>query len=491
MRLGARPKACYLLDSPAKCEAPGDMAYRAKISYNLSRYLKIGAIMSEKDTILAELEAVKAALARLGGVGSLDDIVCECAKSLSQRTMQRRLHTLQQQGGLTISGQARSTRYHLIEEDSLPFPLSGAAQGILKLVSRPIQQRQPVGYDREFLARYQPNKSRYLSQSESDELMKIAKTNVAPNTIGGTHAQSILNRLLIDLSWNSSRLEGNTYSLLETQRLIELGKNADDKSLFEAQMILNHKDAIEFLVSSVSSEPLNSVFVRNLHALLANNLLPDSAAGGRLRQSSVGIAQSVYEPLAIPAVIVEHFELIFQKATQIIDPIEQAFFFMVHLPYLQPFDDVNKRVSRLMANFPLMQHNLSPLSFIDVPKSLYIQATLAVYESNQTELLKEIFLWAYRRSIARYAALRQSLGEPDPFRFKYRELIESTVAKIVTENISLDDAPAVIKNRIKVAPLKDREKLTEIIDTELLSLHEGNIARYKIPLPVFLAWKIK
>ena len=93
---------------------------------------------------------------------------------------------------------------------------------------------------------------------------------------------------------------------------------------------------------------------------------------------------------------------------------------MVQLPYLQPFDDVNKRVSRLAANIPLIRHNLSPLSFTDVPRATYTDAMLGVYELNRIELLRDVFIWAYERSAARYAAVRQSLGEPDPFRLRYR-----------------------------------------------------------------------
>jgi hypothetical protein len=103
-------------------------------------------------------------------------------------------------------------------------------------------------------------------------------------------------------------------------------------------------------------------------------------------------------------------------ATAINDPFEQAFFVMVQLPYLQPFDDVNKRVSRLAANIPLIKCNLAPPSFTDVPRQTYTEAVLGVYDLNTIDLLKDVFMWAYERSAARYAAVRQSLGEPDPFR---------------------------------------------------------------------------
>ena len=135
----------------------------------------------------------------------------------------------------------------------------------------------------------------------------------------------------------------------------------------------------------------------NLHALLSNNLLPDPGASGRLRTFDVGIYKSVFVPLAVPQLISELFDVILEKTKQIKNPFEQAFFTMVHLPYLQPFDDVNKRVSRLAANIPFAHHNLSPLSFIDVPDDIYIQGMIGVYELNRVELLKDVFLWAYER----------------------------------------------------------------------------------------------
>ena len=136
--------------------------------------------------------------------------------------------------------------------------------------------------------------------------------------------------------------------------------------------------------------------------LLSNNLLANPKARGQLRQIPVGIGCTVYHPLEIPQLIEECFVRIIETAAHIIDPFEQAFFSMIHLPYLQPFEDVNKRVSRLTANIPLIRNNLAPLSFIDVPKNDYISGLLALYELNKTELIRDVFIWAYERSSAHY-----------------------------------------------------------------------------------------
>ena len=165
-------------------------------------------------------------------------------------------------------------------------------------------------------------------------------------------------------------------------------------------MILNHKDAIEFLVDGAEEIGFNRYTLLNLHALLADNLLADPEATGRLRHIGVGIAGSVFHPLEMPPLIQECFDQVLAAASAIRDPFEQAFFAMVQLPYLQPFDDVNKRVSRLAANIPLFKGNLSPLSFEDVPRDLYTEAILGVYELKRIELLRDVFLWAYGRSAA-------------------------------------------------------------------------------------------
>src|SRR6185369_1948120 len=133
----------------------------------------------------------------------------------------------------------------------------------------------------------------------------------------------------------------------------------------------------------------------------------------------------------MPQLIEESFDQILATATAIADPFEQAFFVMVQLPYLQPFDDVNKRASRLAANIPLIKRNLTPLSFTDVPRQTYTEAVLGVYELNKIDLLKDVFIWAYERSAARYAAVRQSLGEPDPLRLRYREQLRELIAALV------------------------------------------------------------
>jgi hypothetical protein len=340
---------------------------------------------------------------------------------ISRRTLIRRLNALVDQGRLRRQGEARALIYvlpsaapsptagvqahaditeaadRLTAEAETYVPLSDAGREVRNYIRRPIQQRKPVGYNRDFVESYRPNESFYLPPGIREHLGRIGRSPAVERP-AGTYAHDILNRLLIDLSWASSRLEGNTYTRLDTENLIEKGQAAEGKDRRETQMILNHKAAIELLVQNAEEIGFNAFTFFNLHALLSENLLPNPRDSGRLREAIVGIEGTVFHPLAIPQQIEDYFRLILDKAGMIGDPFEQAFFIMVQFPYLQPFADVNKRVSRLGANISLIQRNLCPLSFVDVPERAYVDGTLGVYELNRVELLRDVFVWAYERS---------------------------------------------------------------------------------------------
>lgn len=452
----------------------------------------------------AELDALLAAAS-----ASPDGISLDTAQRLlphlPRRTLQRRLALLVRQGRLTPAGKGRALHYrlagppgqHAVEmstnaaagataQASL-LPLSGAGAEVLKLVNRPIALRSPVGYRRELLDRYVPNRTHYLPARLRAHLHELGRSPIEDRR-AGTYARQILDRLLIDLSWSSSRLEGNTYSRLDTQNLIAFGHTAEGKDRVETQMVLNHKQAIEMLVDQADEIGFNRYTFRNLHALLADNLLRDPGAAGRLRIIEVAITGTVFHPLAIPQQIDDCFGLLLAKADAIVDPFEQAFFIMVHLPYLQPFEDVNKRVSRLGANIPMIRQNLAPLSFVDVPETEYIAGTLGVYELNRVELLRDVFAWAYERSCQRYTAIKDSLPEPDPLRLRYREALSEVVGGIVRglkpiEHESIRALSAALVDSVDV------EAFVTLVTNELYQLHEGNLARHRLRLAEFQRWQ--
>ena len=420
---------------------------------------------------------------------------------IPRRTLQRRLAQLLDQGVIRATGVRRARRYfakpgpqHVqplaVEE---PKPARPQTIGVIRLapdaaevrayVHQSLAQRKPVGYQRGLLDDYLPGQSFYLPETLRRQLHAQGRT-ADEDAPAGTYSRAILDRLLIDLSWASSHMEGNTYSRLDTRRLIEQGAMAEGKPRVETQMILNHKAAIELLVDSVSGlspgEPLWSRYLlMNLHAALAENLLPNPADEGRVRQHGVDITQSVYRPIGTPQVLDELLGTVIAKANAIADPFEQSFFMMVHVPYLQPFADINKRTSRLAANAPLFRANLCPLTFVGVPADVYAQAMLGIYEMGRVEMLRDLFAWAYERSTQEYVAIRQTLAEPDPLRLTWRNLIKDTVHAVVSQPaqdpLALVDAAVVGQ----VPPAQQAQVRALILD-ELRRLHEGVLARYRL-----------
>jgi Fic family protein len=435
---------------------------------------------------------------------------------ISRRSLQRRLSELVAAGKLTSEKRGRSTRYFVprpagqrrkedgsiqlarVVGDALPewaddvqmensIPLSPSGAEVRRGVRKPETERTPIGYQREFLDEYRPNESRYLTPETLAHLARIGRTPESERP-AGTYARHMLDRLLVDLSWASSRLEGNTYSLLDTKELIEHGQAAEGKDAAETQMILNHKAAIEFVVESAGELAFNKQMILNLHALLSDNLLPDPGASGRLRRIGVGINDSVYHPLEVPQLIEECFQQIVDTAAAIREPFEQAFFAMVHLPYLQPFEDVNKRVSRLGANIPLVRHNLCPLSFVDVSERAYIAGLLGIYELNRVELLRDVFVWAYERSCQRYVAISQSLGQPDRFRLRFRNELTEVVSNIV-RNLARPTVETVTAAAVDRVPPEHLDDFVRMAVRELDNLHEGNYARFRLRPSEYQAWR--
>ncbi len=446
--------------------------------------------------LLGEISEVSVSSVALAGGVSKD-------AETERKAIGRAFASLIKQGLIEPKGAGRSRVYVLKEQTSpkdktastenLPEPeieLSSEGTRLLEYISKPITARIPVGYNQNFLRSYEPNETFYLTAEQRADLNKIGQVEAVVR-LAGTYARNILNRLLIDLSWNSSRLEGNTYSLLETKRLIELGETANGKDLTEAQMILNHKAAIEYIVESAEENRITSQEICSIHALLSENLLGDASASGRLRTIIVGIAGTTYIPLENPHLIRECLDLFIEKVNEIDDPFEQSLFSIVHLSYLQVFEDVNKRTGRLVANIPLIRKNLKPLSFTEVQQAAYVTALLGVYERNDISLIRDLYVWAYTRSSQKYTAIQQSMGEPNVLKLKYRTAINEIVRSMILEQIPGSQLVQKINESINSSEIHeaDRSALFNLVETEFLNLHEGNIARFKVLPSEFQTWK--
>ncbi|MDP1644764.1 MAG: Fic family protein [Thiobacillus sp.] len=456
-----------------------------------------------------ELKLIESIIAAHPGGIRIADIEAEMERRQgarpNRRTLQRRLQKLIDAQRVTTDGESIALVYKLISgavvqasgtatvtatataEAEIYVPVSPEGATIRDQVRLPLMHRRPVGYQREFLEAYQPGETFYLPEALRRQLHEMGRTS-ADERPAGTYARDILGRLLVDLSWASSKLEGNTYSRLDTQNLIEFGQVANGKDAIETQMILNHKAAIEMLIEDADEVGFDAFTFKNLHAVLSQDLMRNTDASGRLRRRPVDISGTVFHPVALPQVIEDCFTLLLDKAAAIPDPFEQAFFLMVQLPYLQPFEDVNKRVSRIGANIPLIKHNLCPLSFIDVPERAYIEGTLGVYELNQVELLRDVFVWAYERSCQRYLAITQTMIEPDPLKIKYREALIQAVQTVV-KGLRQPNQTVIAEVARDHAGEADQAAFTEMLAAALHQLHEGSIARYRLRRSEYLAWQ--
>lgn len=452
--------------------------------------------------IQSKREQVIRIIGQFADGATLEEIWTAITDAPSKRTLQRYLTDLVNQGRILSTRDGKAFRYRLIPatgslavtlpgltaklSEELYVPISVEGQTIKDYVRQPVQGRQPVGYNIAFLETYRPNETWYLPSSLREQLYTLGRSP-ADQAPAGTFARDILNHLLIDLSWASSRLEGNTYNRLDTERLIQFGEIAEGKDAIETQMILNHKAAIEYLVNDAEHVAVNAETIISLHAYLSDGLMRDPMTCGSLRNRAVEIGGSVYRPMALPQSIEEFFRIVLQMATEIEDPFEQSFFLMVHLPYLQPFEDVNKRVSRLAANIPLIKSNLCPLSFIDVPERAYVDAVLGVYELNRIELLRDVFVWAYERSCQQYVAVKSQLVPPDAFRLRYRTILAEIIRTIVRNGLAatMENVRSSMPSSV---PLGDQDNLVRLALDEFKSIHTGNSVRFGLRPLEFDAW---
>ncbi|MFM1884940.1 MAG: hypothetical protein RL026_97 [Pseudomonadota bacterium] len=429
--------------------------------------------------------------------------------SVAPRSLQRWLAAWVATGRVTATGEARARRYsasalrygrgnvavsagpagrwHVAEPAADDIPLSADARDVLQAVRRPVTQRPVVDHDAGFLARYQPNRSFYLSLGLRRQLRGMGELH-PDQTPTGTYGRDLLERLLIDLSWASSHLEGNAYSLSDTARLIEAGQAASGRAAEETRMILNHKQAIEFLLDNRQATGCNRYTLLNLHTLLVDGLLRNPADEGRVRQHAVRIGSSSYQPCPLPAVVEQQFDLLLSKAAAIEDPYEQSFFLLVHLPYLQPFADGNKRTARLAANLPLFRAALCPLTFIGVPPAAFSRGILGVYEMTRVELLRDLYVWAYGRSVQEYQTLLRTLSEPDPLRLAWRAFIRATIRTVVLQ--PQGDDLALIRAEVEAqVPAALRQDVEGLVIEELRRIHEGVLARYGLTPAALRTWQ--
>jgi len=420
-----------------------------------------------------------------------------------ERSLRRWLSELTERGLISKTGQKKGTRYGLIadnqntqdQQSTKPVNndfsqvLSTASRQAIANVRRPIFTRQPVTYNDDWIENYKPNQTFYLPVNAREELSTLGMSGIT-NERAGTFAKKIFNRLLIDLSYNSSRLEGNTYSLIDTEKLIIDGVNNNEKLDEERVMILNHKDAIRFLVDKAESIEINPTEICTLHYLLADALvLPENA--GHIRQEAVRISSTTYQPLDNSERLKQRLEIICQKASVIANPFEQSIFLLIHIAYLQPFIDVNKRTSRLSANIPLIKFNKIPLSFNDVDKNYYVDAMIAIYELNDVRPLVDIYCFSYRRSCEYYKVASEVIGF-DEIRVRYRPERREIIRNIINNQlVDLAMIKYIDKKIASIIPAKDIQAFSKTVYEDLNTINNAKIQGMGIAQQALSEWLSK
>ncbi|MEI6789893.1 MAG: Fic family protein [Myxococcaceae bacterium] len=419
---------------------------------------------------------------------NLPELLAKLPHDYAERSTRRWLDELIVEGFVQKSGQKRSTKYQVVKrKDNRYFSLESVQ--ILAQVRQPIYQRLPVSYQEQWFNSYEPNISFYLSPAFRDQLRQ-AGTRLKINDAAGTYAHQIFNRLLIDLSYNSSRLEGNTYSRLDTERLLLSGTSAEGKLDEEKVMILNHKEAIRYLVDNASKLSVNLQTICTLHYLLAEGLV-ESKYAGKVRDHGVRIGGSTYMPFEDPKQLQEQLLKISEKAGLIKDPFEQSFFLLVHVSYLQAFADVNKRTARLCSNIPLIPKNLVPLSFNDIEREDYTSAMIAVYELQEVQPMIDLYVFSYLRTCVAYDSTVKAIGF-DEERVRYRQqrrvIISEIVLRLLTGDALWSYAKAEIERQI---PADARQAVLADLQEDLEQIDQNRIAGLGISAEQLQAWHQK
>lgn len=272
--------------------------------------------------------------------------------------------------------------------------------------NRTFYKDNKIFYNSNFLFNYIPNKINLLNKNELNFLMEkanifIEKSELIKGKIEYLK-EGILNSFLMDLTYISSKLEGCAYNEEDVSRIIYTNMLNYYKSEFEYSMVKGHAEAIEFLLKNYKNLNLDINIIKNIHYFLGKYLLKDEYLG-EIRKNEVFIYKSNYSPLINTDDLIKNLLKILEIVNQIQNPIEQAFFLLVHISYLQGFIDLNKRTARVLCNFPLLKNNLCPISFIEMPKDLYTYGLFALYEKNDFTLIKEVFIYIYEASCNYYA----------------------------------------------------------------------------------------
>lgn len=328
-------------------------------------------------------------------LSSRDEIANGIAFAGSEATLKRIIAAAVQNGDITIEGKARATRYRLSNQAHLLMPLNLETYFAVDVDERQVQ----TSFNFKLIREQLPTVALFTDEENShlQELQAEFHQHVSEMTQNEYHKE--MERLGIDLSWKSSQIEGNTYSLLETERLLRESKTADGKTKEEAVMLLNHKDALRFILDNPDYLQFLSVgHIEDIHKLLTKELSVDKG----IRHRRVGITGTNYHPLdnefQIREAMQDTCDLINSKE----NVFEKALLALVLLSYIQAFSDGNKRTARITSNAILIANGFCPLSFRSVNSIDYKKAMLIFYEQNNLYAFKQIFIDQFEFAVREY-----------------------------------------------------------------------------------------
>ena len=304
---------------------------------------------------------------------------------ISYATLKRVLQLLIAEKFIAARGKGKGTRYEIDPAYDIIRPFDVAHYFTKEIDEREIrQQYNPVllGDIINRIILFTDTELSHLNQLQDQYKKNAAK-------LSKNEFRKELERLVIDLSWKSSEIEGNTYSLLETERLLKEKQTAAGKTKDEAIMLLNHKEALDFLIEHPDYiQPLTTMNIEDIHSIL----IKDLSISRNLRNHRVGISGTNYRPLDNEFQIREALQDMCDAINQRQTIFEKALLALVLISYIQPFSDGNKRTARIIGNAILMHNNYCPISFRTADAIEYKKAMLIFYEQNNIYPFKKIFI---------------------------------------------------------------------------------------------------
>ena len=326
---------------------------------------------------------------------SSKDIHNGISTSISYATVKRILSKLTTDNLLIIDGKGKGTKYSISPAFKLLQPID-----LDEYYKREIDERTIIENFNFHLINETLSKVNVFTY---DELYRLSELQIKyTNNISKLtelEYKKELERLAIDLSWKSSQIEGNTYTLLETERLIKERETASGKTKEEASMLLNHKDAIDFIITNPDYlEPLTISKIEDIHSILTKELNINK----NIRKRRVGISGTNYKPLDNEFQILEALKETCDLVNSKTNVFEKSLLILVLISYIQPFADGNKRTARIVSNAILMNNKYCPLSFRTVDSIDYKKAMLLFYEQNNITKFKEIFIEQFEFAVNTY-----------------------------------------------------------------------------------------